>query len=163
MHVRDTKVRLCTKSLELFFCYCPYRSGMYFLMHGWMFVSFRFKLKCVKNKRNMYSLSWSIVLGLGQYTLNKRASLLHFCTFTSSVWDARSSRRCSTRRPLNGKCWNAFRDETSSRATLLVKSVGEKLQAANTWSATWVFLFQCSEKVFDFWVLLLFFSFRFCS
>lgn len=80
-----------------------------------------------------------------------------FCTFTSSVWDACSSCRRSTRRPLNGKCWNAFRDETSSQATLLVKSVGEKLQAANTWSATWVFLFQCSEKVFDFWVLLLYF------
>lgn len=34
----------------------------------------------------------------------------------------------------------------SSGATLLVKSVSERLQASNTWSATWVSLFQCSGK-----------------
>lgn len=38
------------------------RSGMYFLMHGWMFVSFCFRLnlnvfKKKRIKRNMYSLS----------------------------------------------------------------------------------------------------------
>lgn len=52
MHVWNTKVWLCTNHSSSFL-YCPNRSGMYFLMHGWVFVSFLFEHKCVKKNQHV--------------------------------------------------------------------------------------------------------------
>lgn len=101
----------------------------------------------------MYTLSWSIVLGLGQYTLNKHVTFFTFLHIIESSVRQHSSCRFSAQHTCGRTVWEMCKKKkktrcVSSRATLLVKSVGVKIQAVNTWSATWVFLFQCSGKSF---------------
>lgn len=101
----------------------------------------------------MYSLSWSIVLGLDVSTLLtsmwlwKVFFLAHFelkfqATHILSLLSAECMCVCV-------KCLKV-RDRVCvvPEPPLLVKSVGKKLQAVNTWSATWVSLFISKSLIF---------------